>query len=69
LVQQQADVFTRSITADATLRNGPHGDYIYYKNSKMKRPKFLELGASAPAEPRTCDIIVLQQWFHDKYKV
>ena len=70
LVQQQQDaVFTRSITADATLRNGPHGDYIFYKNSKMKRPKFLELGASAPADPRTCDIVVLQQWFHDKYKV
>jgi hypothetical protein len=27
----------------ATIRIGPKGDYVFYKNDKMKKPKFIDI--------------------------
>jgi DNA topoisomerase-1 len=62
----------RVLTEDASIRIGPHGDYLFYKNKKMsamkKKPKFLAL-TNIPADYKTCDVQCLKEWFFLTYKI
>ena len=59
----------RSITDDASIRKGKYGNYIFYKTSKMKKPRFLKLDGFSGGDYLTCDLTVLQGWFKDTFKV
>jgi DNA topoisomerase-1 len=60
--------FLRDITANLSIRRGKYGDYIFYKTSKMKSPKFLKL-AGFKDDYRNCDKALLKGWIKETYKV
>ena len=69
--KQDEPPLLREITEDASIRKGKYGDYIYYKNKKMKKPKFLKLDGFkknlSSHNYLTCDISVLKEWFNKTY--
>ena len=69
--KQDEPAILREITEDASIRKGKYGDYIYYKNKKMKKPKFLKLDGFKKNlsihNYLTCDISVLKEWFNKTY--
>ena len=58
----------RIINEDASIRKGNYGNYIFYKNSKMKKPRFLKLDGFS-GDYLTCELTVLQKWFKTKYDI
>ena len=56
----------RIINDDASIRKSKYGEYIFYRNKKMKKPRFLTLDGFL-GDYLKCDLIVLQKWFTDKY--
>ena len=56
----------RKLTDDLSIRKGKFGDYIFYKNEKMKKPQFYKLNGFAD-DYRTCQIQELVDWIDDKY--
>ena len=59
---------TRVLGPDATIKKGEYGHYIYYKNKKMKKPRFLKLDGF-PGDYMTCDLQVVKDWFARTYQV
>jgi DNA topoisomerase-1 len=62
----------REISSSISIRKGPKGDYIFYKNSKMKKPEFkdIKLFTSETKEDyKICDITILKSWLSDKYGI
>jgi DNA topoisomerase-1 len=62
----------REINKDLSIRKGPKGDYLFYKNSKMKKPQFLELKnflSEVKEDYKICDIYVLKTWIKNKYNI
>ena len=57
---------TRVLTPDATIKKGKYGYYIYYKNKKMKKPRFLKLDGFK-GDYLTCDIDTIKEWFEKTY--
>jgi DNA topoisomerase-1 len=62
---------TRVLSEDASIRKGKYGHYIYYKNKKMKKPRFLTLdGFTCPnGDYMTCDLKLIKDWFVKTYQV
>lgn len=58
----------REITTDASIRVGKYGDYIYYKTSRMKKPRFLQLKKFV-GDYKTVDIDELKDWINTTYKI
>ena len=54
LVYLKTDII-REVDKNITIRKGKYGDYIYYKTSKMKKPKFINL-KKFKGDYLTCDI-------------
>jgi DNA topoisomerase-1 len=71
LLQSTPSKLVREINAEASIRIGPHGDYLFYLNKKMmemkKKPKFLPL-TNIPADYKTCNVEILKDWFTATYK-
>lgn len=61
-----ASKIIRTITDDASVRNGKYGNYIYYKTKKMARPIFLNI-KSSDINIDTCTDSELIHWFEKKY--
>jgi hypothetical protein len=50
--------------SDATIKKGNYGGhYIYYKNKKMKKPRFLKLDGFTGGDYLTCDLQIIKEWF------
>lgn len=60
--------YVREISKNISIRNGKYGDYIYYKTSKMKNPKFLKL-AGFKGDYRNCEKHLLQEWVKTTHSV
>jgi len=61
---------TRILGPDASIKKGKYGHYIYYKNKKMKKPRFLKLdGFPKTDDYMTCDLQVVKEWFTRTYQV
>ena len=65
--------FVRTIDPNLALRNGPKGDYIFYKTVKMKKPAFYSLtgfGRDTEGEDyKICDLAILKSWISEKYGI
>jgi len=60
--------FLREITPNISIRRGKYGDYIFYKTSKMKTPKFLKLNGFKE-DYRNCEKITIKMWIKETYNV
>ena len=58
----------REITEDASIRVGKYGDYIYYKTSKMKKPRFLHLKKFV-GDYKTIEKRELIEWINTTHKI
>ena len=62
----------REINTSISIRKGPKGDYIFYKNAKMKKPQFFDLKnfyADVKEDYKICNISILKSWIKDKYNI
>lgn len=60
----------REISKDLSIRKGPKGDYIFYKNSKMKKPVFYNIKPfeiNTNEDYKCCDISILKKWIEETY--
>jgi hypothetical protein len=60
--------FMREITQNISIRNGPKGDYIFYKTTKMKKPLFFSL-TNFKGTYKTENISVIKSWIKDNYDI
>jgi DNA topoisomerase-1 len=62
----------RDINSSLSIRKGPKGDYIFYKNSKMKKPTFHDIKSfsiETREDYKICDINILKSWISEKYSI
>jgi hypothetical protein len=62
----------REINNNTSIRKGPKGDYIFYKTSRMKTPKFYDIKSfinELSEDYKICDIDILKSWISDKYDI
>ena len=62
----------REINSSVSIRKGSKGDYIFYKNSKMKKPTFHDIkcfGIETGDDYKICDITILKSWINEKYNI
>jgi DNA topoisomerase-1 len=59
----------RIINKEASIRKGKYGNYIYYKNKKMKKPRFLKLDDFGSGDYLTCELELLADWLKKTYKI
>jgi DNA topoisomerase-1 len=60
----------REINSNTSIRKGQKGDYIFYKTSRMKTPKFYDIKSfvnELSEDYKICDIDILKSWISDKY--
>jgi hypothetical protein len=50
----------REITRELSIRNGPKGDYLFYKNAKMKKPMFYDITSFCKEDYKICDVSILK---------
>ena len=55
----------RTINVSLSIRKSKRGDYLYYKTTKMKKPKFYSLD-DFKEDYKTCSLDVLLQWSKEK---
>lgn len=58
----------RELSKNATIRLGPKGDYIFYKNEKMKKPKFIDI-KKYTGDYMEDDIIDIFNWVNTIHKI
>ena len=54
----------REINKNSSIRDGKYGHYIFYKTSKMTKPKFIKLNKFSE-NYLECDISTLESWIND----
>ena len=62
----------RDIDSSLSIRNGPKGDYIFHKNTKMKKPLFYDIKLfklETYEDYKICDITILKSWISEKYSI
>jgi DNA topoisomerase-1 len=62
----------REINSSLSIRKGSKGDYIFYKNSKMKKPSFHDIkrfSIETGEDYKICDIVILKSWINEKYNI
>jgi DNA topoisomerase-1 len=62
----------REINDNMSIRKGPKGDYLFYKNKKMKKPTFHDIKIFMEETKETyttCDINILKSWIKEKYNM
>ena len=56
----------RELNSNLSIRTGQYGDYILFKNSKMKKPAFYKL-ANFKDDYRNCEKCVIIKWIQETY--
>jgi len=62
----------REINPSMSIRKGPKGDYLFYKNPKMKKPQFFDIKqftGETNEDYKICNITTLKSWIKDKYNI
>jgi DNA topoisomerase I len=60
--------YIREVSKNVSIRRGKYGDYIFYKTTKMKTPKFFKL-AGFVGDYRNCEKHVLLEWIKTTHSV
>lgn len=69
---EQGSGVVRQINQYLSIRKGPKGDYIFYKNAKMKKPAFYDIksfSTDTKEDYKICDIVILKSWITEKYNI
>jgi hypothetical protein len=69
---EEGSPIIREITQYLSIRKGPKGDYLFYKNNKMKKPSFYDIKSfvtDTKDDYKICDIVILKSWIKDKYNI
>lgn len=61
-------VFLRKVSDNISIRNGKYGNYIFFKTTNMKTPKFFKLNGF-DKNVIDCNIDILKNWIKEKYKI
>jgi len=62
----------REVTKEISIRKGPKGDYIFYKSSKMRKPKFFDIKSfygEKYCDYKICNSDILKSWIKEKYGI
>jgi len=62
----------REINSSASIRKGPKGDYLFYKNAKMKKPQFYDVKnfiGETSEDYKICDLTILKSWIEEKHGI
>lgn len=62
----------REINSSISIRKGAKGDYIFYKNGKMKKPQFYDIKSfimEVKEDYKICEINILKSWIMEKYNI
>lgn len=71
-ILEKGSGIVREINPSLSIRKGPKGDYIFYKNSKMKKPSFHDIKSfmiETKEDYKICDITILKSWILEKYNL
>jgi DNA topoisomerase-1 len=69
---EEGSSIVREINTSLSIRKGPKGDYLFYKNMKMKRPTFHDIKSftfETKEDYKICDISILKSWIKEKYNI
>ena len=69
---EEGSLIIRKIPQYLSIRKGPKGDYLFYKNNKMKKPMFYDIKTfinDVKNDYKICDLIILKSWIKDKYNI
>jgi DNA topoisomerase-1 len=69
---QEGSNIIREISMELSIRKGPKGDYLFYKNKRMKKPQFYDIKSfmnETKEDYKICDITILKSWITDKYNI
>jgi topoisomerase IA-like protein len=58
----------REITPQISIRKGGHGDYIFFKTSKMKKPLFYKLD-NYEGDYLRDNVFLVKRWMQDIYNI
>ncbi len=67
-IENGDSLMIRVISKETSIRKGKYGDYIFHKNNKMKKPKFLKLN-EFKEDYKTCDIEIIHMWLKKTYDI
>jgi len=59
---------TREITTNISIRNSAHGDYLFFKTPKMKKPIFYKL-AGFVGDYKNGNIEIIKNWIKETYQI
>jgi DNA topoisomerase I len=65
---EEGSNMVREVSTNISIRKSKKGDYIFFKTSKMKKPKFFAL-KGFEEDYKTCDIDVLKSWLKEKHDI
>jgi hypothetical protein len=72
ILEKSSGGTVREINSSLSIRNGPKGDYIFYKNPKMKKPTFHDIKSftnETKEDYKICNITILKSWISEKYSI
>jgi DNA topoisomerase-1 len=64
--------FIREIDTNTSIRKGVKGDYLFYKNSRMKKPQFYDIKSfekDTSEDYKICNKDILKSWIQEKYNL
>ena len=63
---EEGSNMVREISADISIRKSKKGDYIFFKTSKMKKPKFISL-KGFEEDYKRCDAELIKTWIQSTF--
>ena len=58
----------RELDDTKSVRSGKYGDYIFYKTTKMSKPRFLKLKGFMD-DYKNCNVEIILEWIKETYNV
>jgi DNA topoisomerase-1 len=69
---EEGSNFIREISASLSIRKSAKGEYLFYKNAKMKKPQFFPLTTfykETKEDYKTCDLTILKNWIKTTHEI
>lgn len=71
-ILDKGNTLVREITKSLSIRKGPKGDYLFYKDLKMKKPQFFDMKGfiiDTREDYKICNLTILKSWILEKYNI